>query len=254
MTVTAKPDSAALDQRTATQAEDLLAQACCTEPDRREQLLNEVVVLYLPLARRLAMRYSGRGEEFDDLEQVARDGLVEASRRYQPGHGGFVAFAVPTIQGKLKRHFRDHGWLVRPPRQLQEVLIGVRRQWAQSAQELGSEPDDGALAAAVGVDAQVVKEARQAAAGYRGGSLDTPAVAGAESRVETGEDGIDTRVLIGKAIARLDEPERRLLKLRYVDELSQDAIATEIRTSQMQVSRLLARTHGRLREIIGEVG
>ena len=104
---------------------ELLRRAGAADGEEQQRLLDEVVTSHLWLAETLARRFQYRGEDLDDLQQVARIGLVEACRRFDPERGSFIAFAIPTITGVLKRHFRDHGWLIRPPRRTQELASGI---------------------------------------------------------------------------------------------------------------------------------
>lgn len=118
----------------------LLSRARIADVEERQRLHDEVVTSHLWLAESLARRFQYRGEDLDDLQQVARIGLVEACQRFDPERGSFIAFASPTITGVLKRHFRDHGWLVRPPRRTQELASGIWKQWPELVQQLGSIP------------------------------------------------------------------------------------------------------------------
>src|SRR6478736_2023631 len=136
---------------------DELAAATCEE--ERDRVIEQVVLLYLDLCSTMAGRYDGRGIEHEDLVQVARLALVKAVRRYEPGHApSFAAYAVPTISGELKRWFRDRGWVVRPPRRLQELRVNLQSIRAQLEQELGATPSDTELAAAVGVSVDDERE------------------------------------------------------------------------------------------------
>lgn len=120
--------------------EEILAGALAADPAERRRLHDEVVVSHLWLADTIARRFSFRGEELEDLVQVARVGLVEACERFSPERGAFLAFAAPTITGVLKRHFRDHGWSIRPPRHAQEVAAEMWSQWPAIVQRLGRIP------------------------------------------------------------------------------------------------------------------
>ena len=188
----------------------------------------------------------------DDLLQVACVGLVEAVQRFDPEQGDFVAFAVPTITGVVKRYFRDHGWLVRPPRRTQELVVEMRRQWSGMAQELGQVPDDADFAERLGERTRDVGVARCASQGYSSLSLDV--MIEMQDRLgstDDGQDRVEDRLVVAHALQGLDEEDRRLVWMRFYQGRSQSDIATEIGTSQMQVSRKLARLLARLREIIG---
>jgi RNA polymerase sigma-B factor len=234
---------------------ELLRQAQIAAPDEKARLLNEVVTSHVWLADSLARRFHHRGEEAEDLQQVARFGLVQAVQRFDPDQGPFLAFAIPTISGCLKRHFRDHGWLVRPPRRTQEVAAQLRQQWPELTQRLRADPSDQDLADHLGHSIKVVREASGANQCYRPSSL--AAVYGSAAAEPAAADEFamsETRLVIGRAWRQLTRDERTLLTLRFYEDRSQSAIATRLGISQMQVSRLLARTLLRLRSIIGTLG
>jgi RNA polymerase sigma-B factor len=229
-----------------------LLEARDADPDRRTQLLEEVVTSHLWLAETLSRRFRFRGEDEDDLLQVARTGLVEASRRFDPDQGPFLAFAVPTITGVLKRHFRDHGWLVRPPRRTQELASGIWQQWPELVQQLGTIPTERQVAESLGETMTSVRQARYASQGYTPSSLDAAMLHG--TGIGVGEEETqrcEARVLVARAWAQLSDAERELLRLRFYEQQSQSEIAAELGTSQMQVSRLLARLLAKLRGMIG---
>ena len=229
-----------------------IAQDC--DPDERARIQEQVVNSHLWLADALARRFRRPSEEIDDLQQVARTGLVQAVRRYDPEHGPFTAFAVPTITGVLKRHFRDHGWLVRPPRRTQELSAQMRQQWPELTQRLRTAPSDRELADSLGASLDAVREAMCANQGYRSDSLE--AVGARGSFDEGNPDDItqcENRLMLARVWRQLTVEERKLLVLRFYEERSQSDIAERIGTSQMQVSRLLARTLRRLRTLIGGV-
>jgi RNA polymerase sigma-B factor len=227
-----------------------LAQSC--DPAERDRIHEQVVSSHLWLADALARRFRRPSEDIEDLQQVARTGLVQAVRRYDPEHGPFTAFAVPTITGVLKRHFRDHGWLVRPPRRTQELSAQMRQQWPDLTQRLRTAPSAREVAESLGAPLEAVREAMCANQGYRSDSLD--AVSARGSLEEGYPDDIsqcENRMMLARVWRQLTPEERRLLVLRFYEERSQSDIAERIGTSQMQVSRLLARTLRRLRTMIG---
>jgi RNA polymerase sigma-B factor len=209
---------------------------------------NALVTAHVGLARSLARRFAGRGEPLEDLEQVAYEGLAKAVERFDPDRGtSFAAFAVPTIVGEIKRHFRDHTWATKVPRAAKELATRLAAATETLSSRLGRAPRVGELAEEIGVPEETVIEALDARAAYRPLSLATPT--GEEGR--TLEDALgaedrgfaqaDARLTVASLLAELPERERRILELRYFDELSQDDIAARIGISQMHVSRLLRR-------------
>ena len=249
------PDSLTSPQRDLDVEVDALAAdlAAETDPVRRAELVEQVVLRALPLADALAMRYSGRGVETDDLLQVARTALVKAADRYRPGAGpGFAAFAHPTITGELKRWFRDHGWAVRPPRRIQELRAGLVVEEERLRHRLNRDPRDEELAGVLGVTVADVDEARGCSAGYHAVSLDAPTSAGtslADHLLVTSSHSstIEIRDALRRSVAGLTDRQRLVLRLRYVDELTQGEIGDQIGVSQMQVSRILRGILDRLR-------
>jgi len=213
---------------------------------------SEMVVLdHLWLADAIARRYVGRGEDADDLRQVARCGLVEAAARYDPQHGPFTAFAGPTISGVIKRHFRDHGWTVRPPRQTQQLALRINRQWSEVAQEGRNLPSERDLATTLGESVSDIREARRASQGYRSLSLEAVSVPDAVTATSDPEfERSEARLLVAQAWRSLDRDEQNLLHMRFWEDRSQSDIAQRIGTSQMQVSRLLARSLVHIRQLL----
>jgi RNA polymerase sigma-B factor len=243
---------ASVRESAAEAANQLLRRAQDAPAEEKAELQNEVVTSHVWLADSLARRFHHRGEEVDDLQQVARFGLVQAVQRYDPDQGPFLAFAIPTISGCLKRHFRDHGWLVRPPRRTQELAAQLRQQWPDLTQRLHADPSDQDLADHLGQPVKVVRQASGANQCYRPSSL--TAVHGSAAAEPAADDEFtmcETRMILGRAWSQLTCDERTLLTLRFYEDRSQSAIASELGISQMQVSRLLARTLLRLRSIIG---
>lgn len=229
-------------------AETLLERLCALSgpaDPRHAPLLAEVVDLTLGLADAVALRYAGRGLETDDLLQVARAALVAAALRYRPGHGaGFAAFAVPTIRGELRRHFRDCGWVVRPPRRVQELRGALAPAREALVHHLGREAADTEVAGVLGCTAAEVAEARRSGSGFRPASLDLPLPGGGTLGAALGSDTDDAARLadvlaVRGELARLGERDRLILRLRFEDGLSQAEIGAVVGVSQMQVSRLL---------------
>jgi RNA polymerase sigma-B factor len=212
-----------------------------------------LVLEHLWLADSIARRYHGRGESDEDLQQVARCALLEAAHRYDPAQGPFIPYAGPTISGVLKRHFRDHGWVVRPPRDTQQIAVRITQQWSDIAQECGSLPSDEDLAARLDESVDTVREARRASQGYRTVPLDSSVAPFAHTGSEDpGFEHCETRLMVAHIWKRLDEGEQALLRMRFWECRSQSDIAARIGTSQMQVSRLLSRLLSRLRDQLAD--
>jgi RNA polymerase sigma-B factor len=232
----------------------LLTAAQTAGPAKRQRILDEVVTSHLWLADTLARRFMHRGEDNEDLMQVACTGLIEACRRFDPLQGSFVGFAVPTITGVLKRHFRDHGWVVRPPRPTQELASIIWRQWPALVQQMGALPGVRDLAEELGAPVGAVQQARFASQGYSASSIDAAVSRGicfCSDDPDKDIDRTEARLIIAEALAQLNDDERRLIQLRYFQQRSQAEIGEEIGTSQMQVSRLLSKLLVKLRAIIG---
>jgi len=224
------------------------------DPAAREQL----VARFLPLARQLARRYQRGGEQLDDLVQVASLGLLKAIDRFDPAREtAFSSFAVPTILGELKRHFRDKGWSVRVPRDLQELAVKVDRVGDDMSRELGRAPTPAEIAQRTGTTLEQVLEAREASAAYRAVSLDRP-------RTDDEEDGDSYADAVGaedpgfrlaehsatveRLMLVLSEREREVLRLRFEEDLTQSEIGQRVGVSQMHVSRLIRQSIARLRD------
>ncbi len=227
--------------------------------NERARLQDEVVLLNLPLVDGVARRYAGRGIEWDDLVQVGRVGLLKAVVGYQAGKGaGFPAYATPTIAGEIKRYFRDHAWMVRPPRRLQELNAELSCVERNLRQQLHRAPSADELAGALGVETEELTDAMVARRAYIATSLDAPTRT--DSGLSLGDalpddsDGyaaVERVEWLRPALARLSERERRVIALRFVDGLTQEQIGSQLGVSQMQVSRLLAGILGRLRDDLG---
>jgi RNA polymerase sigma-B factor len=223
----------------------------------------ELVELYMPLARRMASRYAGVSEPYDDLLQVASLGLLGAIDRFDASRGTpFAGFAKPTILGELKRYFRDKVWTVRVPRSVHDRMGEVEKATEKLTLELGRPPSIEELAAEVGVPAADVLEILEAKHNRRPLSLDAPPVgedpedaSGAEwvGRPDGNFDLVDDRLAVESVLPSLDAREREILRLRFVEELPQTEIALRVGCSQMQISRLLRRALDRLREEAAEV-
>lgn len=253
-------DSAAL--LTAQRTDALFAAMDGGAGSRRRDLQHEITLINLPTARSIAARYHGRGEVDDDLMQVAYLALVKAVQHYDPWLGrDFLSYAVPCIHGEIKRYFRDHGWAIRPPRHVQELRASVNAASQELAQQLGRSATPAEIAVAAELDLDTVQECLASNQLYHLPSIDAPVdgAAGVEhgtraalfdtlghddGRLESVVDLVSLRPLL----ARLPRRERRLLTLRFVHEWSQARIASELGVSQVQVSRLLSKVLGELRE------
>ncbi len=232
--------------------------AAAREGDRVAR--EELVVRFMPLARKVARRYSKSSLSADDLTQVANLALVKAIDRFDPDRGRpFEGFAVPTILGELRRHFRDNAWAVHVARSAKERSKAVQDAGELLAREHGRAPSVPQLALYLEISEEDVLDALQVAQAYAAESLDAPMLGGEEELTlasslgerELGYERVETRVLIEEALDGLPERERRALKLRYVDDLTQAQIGEELGVSQMQVSRMLRTTLGKLRVRLG---
>jgi RNA polymerase sigma-B factor len=221
----------------------------------------ELVRRYLPLARKLAGRYARTQEPFDDLFQVASLALVKAIDRFDHDRGlAFSSFAVPTILGELKRHFRDKGWAIHIPRGLLELMLSVQNAEATLSSRTGRSPTVVEIAEYLGVETEQVLEGLEAVSARHAASLDEPIVS--DSRDESalvhesigsddeGYEQVDTSATLAAAVKQLRPGDRRVLALRINDELTQKEIADRIGVSQMQVSRILRRIVDELRQRI----
>lgn len=224
------------------------------DPALRDELVHE----HLSLARSLARRFANRGVPLDDLVQVASLGLVQAVDRYDPdAPATFVTFATPTILGEIKRHFRDRSWGLRVPRRLQELHLELNGVVATLSQQLGRSPTVPELAAATRVSDEEIIEAIEAGRAYHLSSLDVSTSTGSTRPVERALLAEDprlqdaaTRLMIEQALGSLPPREQLLMRLRYWDRLSQDAIARRLGISQMHVSRLLSRSIATLGDLL----
>ena len=223
--------------------------------ERRQEAREELVRFALPFAGRLARRYRGRGEPLEDLEQVARLGLVNAVDRYDPERGSFTAYAAITIVGEIKRHFRDRTWGVHVPRRLRDLILEVGQATAALTSELSRSPTVTELAERLDTSEEEILAALESAAGYSPASLNAPV--GGESAAEFGDlvgesdtelESVDDRVTVSGLLGRLPWRERRILAMRFYGNQTQAEIAARFGISQMHVSRLLSRALSWLRQ------
>ncbi|MGN9911512.1 SigB/SigF/SigG family RNA polymerase sigma factor [Phytohabitans sp. LJ34] len=227
----------------------------------RAALRDRAITAWTPLARHLANRYHGRGEPLDDLVQTAMVGLIKAVDRFDPERGtDFTGFAIPTIVGEIRRHFRDRTWDVRVPRRLQELRIAISDANSTLAHRLGRSPTVADIAAHLELTEEEVLEGLEGARAYKSASLSAPV--GSEDSGTTlgesmgGEDHgfelADVRMTIGAALEVLTARERRIVMLRFYGNQTQTEIAEQVGISQMHVSRLLAKALGKLRDRLAE--
>jgi len=226
------------------------------DPAAREELAKE----FLPLAEYFARRFSGRGEPVDDLTQTASLGLLNAIDRFDPKRGvPFSTYAAATIVGELKRHFRDRGWALRVPRNIQETAILVNRTVSTMWQDLGRAPTVAEIAAVADIGEDDVLQALDALQAYTTDSLDAPTGDATSTAAESigGEDRnfevSDEWLSIAPALRDLPERERKILYLRFFEGRTQTEIADELGISQMHVSRLVSQSLEKLREGAGGV-
>ncbi len=228
-------------------------------PEDRPSVEDEVVRLNLRVATEIARRYRGRGIALEDLEQVASLGLLKAVRRFDPSRDtDFLGYAVPTIRGELRRHFRDAGWMVRPPRSIQELQARVTAAEPELHRALGRPPTSEEIAEKLEVGTDRVVEALAALGCFAPASLDA-AGSDEESALarlggdEPGYARVDARITLRSLVRDLTSRERRILELRFVRGCTQAEIGTEIGVTQTQVSRQLSSLVERLR-LIAQTG
>jgi RNA polymerase sigma-B factor len=232
----------------------------------RRRIHEEIITLNLGVADSLAQRYSARGLPIDDLVQEARLALVRVVESFRPEYGhDFLSYAVPSILGALRKQFRDSGWTVRPPRRIQEAQQAINQARSDLLQELGREPRVAELADLLDLDEETVIEALSADGCYTPASLDRPVGTDADSDAGTRTlgsvlgsfapdyDSCEARVMVRPLLARLDQRDRKVLQLRFVDGLTQREVGEQIGVTQMQVSRILSRIFSTLRDEVGEV-
>nr|WP_051342861.1 SigB/SigF/SigG family RNA polymerase sigma factor [Pseudonocardia spinosispora] len=232
-----------------------------SEDPARADLREQVVTGYLPVARHIAQRYAHRGEPIEDLTQIASLALVNAVDRFEPGRGhNFLGYAIPTITGEVRRHFRDKTWSMRVPRRLQELHLSVNKAVSELSHELQRAPRPSEIATRLNLSTNEVLDALQVAQSYRADSLD--------ELLSSSTDSASLGDLLGDTDARFERfteahslaphlsalpaRERTILAMRFFDEMTQTQIAEHIGISQMHVSRLLAKTLAHLREAVAE--
>ncbi|MDQ0993950.1 SigB/SigF/SigG family RNA polymerase sigma factor [Streptomyces sp. V3I7] len=226
--------------------------------ERRDRVRDEIVEAWLPMADRIAGRYRGRGESTEDLRQVAALGLVKAVDRYDPARGhAFESYAVPTITGEIKRHFRDHMWTLHVPRRLQNLRTQVQTAVQELTQAApGRQPTVAELAEHADLSEADVREGLQALDGCAALSLDAE-VTGSEDGYSLSDtlgepdpavEAVVDREAVKPELAELPQREQRILYLRFFGDMTQNRIAEELGISQMQVSRVISRCCHRVRD------
>lgn len=235
-----------------------LFQALEQAPEHRQgELREELINRCIPLADHIARKFSGRGEPFDDLTQVARVGLVHAVDRFDVSRGSnFLSFAVPTIMGEVRRYFRDNTWAMRVPRRVKETHLRIGAAIDSLSQSLGRSPTAKEIAALLEIHPDEVTQAVIAGNAYQPSSIDAVSV-GRDTEAslldtlgeeESQFDRVEEYVAIRPLLAGLPERERRILTMRFFESMTQTQIAQRMGISQMHVSRILAKTLARLRE------
>ncbi|MBQ1163100.1 SigB/SigF/SigG family RNA polymerase sigma factor [Streptomyces sp. A73] len=239
-------------------AKDFERLAALPEGPEREELSSRLVEAWLPMAHRLAAKYRNRGESLEDLEQVAALGLVKAVNRYDPAQGTpFVPFAIPTITGEIRRHFRDRTWDVHVPRRVQELRNRVRT----AVRELNTGLDDGLpsverIAEHTGMSEEDVRSGLEAMDSFRSLSLDATgpdsddgfSLADTFGESEPEYETVVAREAVKPCLRELPERQRRVLYMRYFRDMTQSRIGQELGISQMHVSRLLSKSCERVRQ------
>ncbi|WP_157121068.1 RNA polymerase sigma factor SigF [Nocardia miyunensis] len=239
----------------------MFTELAALSPDdpQRQRLREEIIARCLPVAEHIARKFTGRGENFEDLLQVARVGLVVAVDRFDPDFGStFLGYAVPTVMGEVRRYFRDHAWAVRVPRRLKEIQGKLGPASDALTQRLGRVPRAREIAAELGVDLAEVTQALVARNAYQTSSLDGNDSDDGTSTARTPLDTlgaeepefevIESYLAVAPLLDALPDRERRVLTMRFYGSMSQQEIADQLGCSQMQVSRILSKTLKTLRD------
>ena len=229
-----------------------------------EEARDQLIVSHLNLVRFLASKFKNRGEPLDDLVQVGTIGLIKAIDRFDPERGlEFTTYATPTILGEIKRHFRDKGWSIRVPRRLQELSAKVNQATDELTVELQRSPSVEEIAAKLGVGAEEILEAMESSVAYTSVSLEAggsseddeaPALIDRLGSVDEDLDASDDRMVIDDAIRDFSPREQEIVRMRFIDGLTQVEIAKRLGVSQVQVSRLLRRTLRKIQDKIDPEG
>ncbi len=229
-----------------------------------EEARDQLIVSHLNLVRFLASKFKNRGEPLDDLVQVGTIGLIKAIDRFDPERGlEFTTYATPTILGEIKRHFRDKGWSIRVPRRLQELSAKVNQATDELTVELQRSPSVDEIAARLGVGAEEILEAMESSGAYTSVSLEAggsseddeaPALIDRIGSVDEDLDASDDRMVIDEAIRDFSPREQEIVRMRFIDGLTQVEIAKRLGVSQVQVSRLLRRTLRKIQDKVDPEG
>ncbi|MBF4769898.1 sigma-70 family RNA polymerase sigma factor [Nocardioides agariphilus] len=241
-------------ERAASTTELMARAATCPQPERA-RLLGVVVELNMCVADAIASRYRGRGVADEDLRQVAYLALTKAARKFDPDAGhDFLSYAVPTIRGEVCRYFRDCGWMVRPPRKVQELQSRIFAAQTELSLTLGRSPSPTEVAALLSEPLGDVEEALAAEGCFTPTSLDRPLTSDSDMTIGDLLRGVDgsrsaaeARVVLAPLVRKLSDRDRLVLQMRFYDDRTQQEIAEQIGVTQTQVSRLLARIFGELR-------
>jgi RNA polymerase sigma-B factor len=239
-------------------AELLTRLSVAGKDEERRALVEEIVTLNMCVADAVVSRYRNRGVPVDDLRQVAYTALVRCVHSFDDSLGNnFLSYCVPSMRGEIRRHFRDQGWMVRPPRRIQELQQRVSVATSELLQTRGRVPTLRELAEHLGEELGDVTEALDSDGCFTPTSLDRPVGDEAEitlgdllGDVDPGQQAAEARTLLATVVRRLGERDRRILRLRFFEGLTQQEIADDIGVTQMQVSRLLTRILGQLRRAI----
>ena len=222
--------------------------------DRR--LRDRLIEMNIGLAEAVSRRFGGRGERHDDLLQVALVGLLKAVERFDPERGlAFSSLATPTIEGELKRHFRDKRWAVRVPRRLQELMLEVNQSVATLTQRCGRSPTIAEIAVDTKLSSEDVLEALEAGRAIVAAPIENEdrGIVDRRGTIDSGIEAVEQRMIVSQLLESLPNRERDIVVLRFYDGLTQSEIADRFGVSQMQISRILARTLDRLRAGAGDV-
>ncbi|MCL2541013.1 MAG: sigma-70 family RNA polymerase sigma factor [Nocardioidaceae bacterium] len=247
-------------QRAARTDELVACLSDCPDRERCRQLRSDLVVVNCGVAEAVARRYRRRGIDDDDLTQTAYEGLVKAVDRFDPARRrNLLSYAVPVMRGEIQRYFRDHGWMVRPTRSVQELQWRINQTVDALEAELGREPTDAEVIERLEVSPSAYREALAAFGCFQPTSLDRPVRSDSTRTLgqvvtdtEDPSQSTDAALVVGDALRTLPQQDRRLLQLRYVDELTQSEIGDRMGMTQMKVSRHLSRLLDRLEHVIGE--